>query len=256
MQKKEILHDRNILITNNTSHFALKLASQLCELGANILLAGKETRSLERFCESFMEQREIYPHFGRLHIMDFDKTKTEEQRLVFQKASEYFGGVNSWLDLSYFHGGPLFGSEDFLKNTTSFFNSEVLPLLAMYQEAIGFLKAKRNSSVIRLSPEDKILGNPNSLNSFIQAGLHSLQQQLHQNEDSDIRFLSIAVGPTEDYLLSKYPNLKVNEALTEYQKSFPKAELIDAEELAYTLAFLIGDNRTQMRISNLSLTSR
>ena len=248
------LHDRNILITNSSGHFAASLASRLCEFGANVLIAGKDIKTLERFADSFNEQREIYPHFGRLLIREFDKENREDHKQAFQLVAESFGGVNCWLDLDYFLPLVNFNQEDFKGKSESFLLKDVLPQLELYKTATDFLKAKRNSCILRLVPEHIGGASQNPLHHLLQAGLRSMQNSLNFDKDLGIRFLNIEVGPTEDYLLARYPNLKVNEALTEYQKLYPQAELVDVVELSTSMAFLIGDQKNNIRISQLSLS--
>lgn len=254
MREKAILSDRNILFTNSCSHFTANLAAQLCELGANIMIADKETKFLERFQESFNEQREIYPHFGRIALLDYDKSKEDDRKFIFQKASEVFGGVNCWIDFQTFFSGNDIKSENFAEDANDFFTKNVQPYMALYKQAVDFLKTKRSSAIIRLVPEDLGGAGADPLYHFIQSGFQAMQNSLNYERDFGIRFLNIKVGPTEDYLLARYPNKNVNDALSEYQSLYPQAELVDAEELSTTLAFLVGDNRKSLRISNLSLS--
>lgn len=254
MRDKALLADKNILFTNSCSHFTAKLAALLCEMGANIMIADKETKSLERFRENFSEQRELYPHFGRIALINYDKTVEADRRNIFQSASEAFGGINCWLDLQSFFSGIKFSDSDFSETSEKYISSEVSPYLALYKNAIDFLNNKRKSSVVRLVPED--LGGPHTdpMYHLIQAGLQSMQNSLNFQKDMGIHFLNIKVGPTEDYLLARYPDDKVNEAFTKYQQQQPQSELIDADEIATSIAFLIGDNKKSFRISNLSLS--
>ena len=253
VEKQLELKDRNILITNNSSHYVGNLSSRLAEMGANVLIASKNTKEIQKLINAFNEQREIYPHFGRIHIAELDLQTESARKEAFQIASEAFGGMDCWIDYQQFFNKNSDWKELSLEEIKNFFNNDVLDNFDLYQKALPYLAHKRNACILRLMPEDAKDRSQFFLYNFAQSGFQSFLKTLDKHNDSDVRFFNIELGPTEDHLLALYPGENINQALEEYKKIYAGADLVSSEELAECLAFVIGNHRSYPRINHLEL---
>ncbi|MEE6248996.1 MAG: SDR family NAD(P)-dependent oxidoreductase [Bdellovibrionota bacterium] len=253
MENKAELKDRNILITNNASHFVGSLACRLCEMGANVLIADANIKELQKLANAFNEQREVYPFFGRVHLVELDLESENARKECFQSASEAFGGLDCWIDYQQFFNCTNDWKDLKLEDLQSFFNKKLLNNFDLYQKAIPYLQNKRNSCILRLMPEDAKKRSEYFLYNFAQTGFQSFINTLDKHNDSGIRFFNIELGPTEDHLLSMYQGANINEALANYKKQFAQAKLVNSDELAECLAFVIGNHRSYPRINHLEL---
>ena len=246
------LKDRNLLISHNASHYAFRLASALCEMGAQVVLAAKDCQALQGLVEAFNEQRELSRQQGPLHLLDIDLSCAKKQSELFSMASQAMGGIDTWLDYQQFFYRDTWQdlSEE---NTQKFYKDVVLPHLRAYRQAIEFLRNKRNACVLRLQPEDASIAPKSVLYAMAHAQMRSLLQSLAQDELASLRFLQLEIGPTEDHLLAMYPGTSASECLTSYQKILPQAKLLSSDELAKAIAFAIGNSRSYPRLQQLRI---
>lgn len=241
------LQDKTAIITNPKSMFGRAIALRLAELGVDVALVGPQDRECERLTEQIMDQREIKDAFGRAIFIPVDFQNIKQVEDAVGKSAESFGGIDILIDCNMTSAVTSFLNPEAISRFDELIQVNMKAPLILTHKAIKFLKAKKRGRILYLIPDLQRFGlEEDSLGALTRTSLMNFAKSLSREFIGDnVGVNCLAVGPSEEFLLQRFPQAKsLSQAQDELLKTLPRFRMIDASEIANTVAYLVSPTST------------
>jgi 2-hydroxycyclohexanecarboxyl-CoA dehydrogenase len=238
------LHDRTALITGPCNTMTQAIAMKFTQMGANVALIDRNIDKMQRFAAQLTDAREINERYGRAIAISADLAKSHHTQDAISRAAESFGGIDIYIDALMTTETKRFEDSDTLDDFDRIIEVNLRSPLMMTHGVLRFLKSRKRGRVIYLMQDVARLGLQGSgLIAATRSGLTTFARTLAgEVADSNITVNCVAIGLTEDFLLSSRPQessrTSIQEMSQKIQQSFPQARLTEPERIANMIAFL------------------
>ena len=207
------------------------------ENGADVAIITNDAQGAQRFASNINDLREANSSFGRaLAINCLFENKKQISEAIGQ-ATEYFGGVESMID---FHiptpNGDLKSDEakkGFITQLESYINISTI----ISEVALDYITQRERGHLIYLI-HNLCLYEPVKTTKFDFYSDHILELAQKLNKTSSVNCVSL--GLTEGYLVNRFENKNIADALKKIKKERPLAKLVENTDIANHLAYISG----------------
>jgi hypothetical protein len=194
----------------------------LIENGVNVALVDEAHRENERLVEEISQQREVHEQYGKAAIIPTDIKDLGQMIDSIGKGTEVFGGIEIFIDGTY-TPGPFTKDEEFFDI-----------LLKYTHKVVEFMSARGKGRILYLL-EELNLKNRQKEALKIQRQMKEVAVQCIQK---NISINCLAVGPTEEYLLGKYPGISISESIKKIKKEIGGFKNVNPQDVGQIVSFL------------------
>lgn len=235
------LKDRTVVITGATSDVGRALTLNLSALGADIVLLDQNPEKGRRISDEVNDAREVKESNGRAVYIEVDLRDPQKVREALSKSAETFGGIDVLINglqsskVSFIH------SEDYLAEFERMIEVNTRSAVYTTHAAIPFMKGRKRGKIIFLLTDLVRWGSEGeSLSAISRGGITFYAKSMARELAShNITVNAVAMGPTEDYLITRDPNassIKITEE--KLLAAMPMGRTLNADEIAQTICFL------------------
>lgn len=239
------LQDRTAILTGPCNGFNQAIAMKLTQLGANVALVDRNIERTERFANQLTDAREINERYGRATAVQADLSKPHHVQDAISRSAEAFGGIDIYIDGLMTTDVKRFKEPSSLEDLDRVIDVNLRAPLLMTHAVLKFLEGRKRGRIIYLMHDIVRLGLVgNGLMAMSRTGLSAFARTLSREvAENNVTVNCVAIGITEDFLLGQTPGAEqsktsIQEAQAKLAQSYPAAQLMDAERIANTVAFL------------------
>ena len=236
------LQDRTAIISGPCNSINQSIASKLTQLGANVALIDRNIEKTQRFAAQLMDMREINERYGRATAIQADLSKPHHVQDAVSRAAEAFGGIDIYIDGLVSTEVSPFREPAIMEEFERMIDVNLRAPLLMTHSVLRFLEGRKRGRIIYLMHDLGRMGIVNnSLLALTRTGLTPFSRTLSRElADKNITVNCVAMGATEDFLLSQHKNetVSIQEAHARLTKQFPQAMMTEPDRVANTVAFL------------------
>lgn len=249
------LKDRTVLLLGPPSVLQQAIARRLTEFGADVALINHESKGSQRgnnqdskvsekFASQLMDQREVNDNFGRATFIRCDFSEPSSLKEAVSRTAESFGGVDALIDSRLPFLFIETNTEENIKQAESFIRESLIVSSQITQAVLEFFRGRKRGRIVNLVSE-AALRSPlagETFNAMVHSAILGYSGALAREvRGQNVTVNCVSVGLTEEYVVSRYPNTpSVNQAKELLLKNWPQARLIDADEVAQVVCFLIS----------------
>lgn len=235
------LQDRTVYLANGTSRYGRAIALRMAEFGANIALADSNAKLAERLAEEIMNLREISDKRGRAGYVPTDFLNASSVSDSVSKAAEIFGGIDIFIDAHLSEKTIDFEKDFSMEALDQLLQVNLKSTILLSHKMCHYFKVRKRGRMIFLLQDLHRLGfEGEALSGVARWGLVSFTKSLAREfVGQNVTVNCVAVGPSEEYLLQRYPDQKsLQLAQDELLKNLKSFRMIDSQEVANTVCFL------------------
>ncbi len=235
------LKDKRFLVTGGTTDVGRSLTLALSRYGADIAIADKNPEKAQRIINEINESREIKEDYGRAAFIEADLTIPGNAKEAVSRAAETFGGIDILICGLYRSYISKTDGDDYLKEFERLVDINLKSAIYTAHAVIPFMKGRKRGKIIFLVPDMVRFGaEGESLTSATRGGLIYYARALARElAPSNIAVNCVAMGPTEDYLISRDPQAgSIRQAEVKLKDVIPMGRVLRGEEITQTIVFL------------------
>lgn len=235
------MNEKTVIISGPINQLVQALATSLTSLGADVALIDKNANQWQRFASNLMDLREIHHSYGRVAVLEYDIESDTHAKESVSRAAELFGSIDVYIDALFASGTQPFIETGSMASVDHTYKTHLRTSLLMTHAVLEFLRGRKRGRIIYMLNEALSMGLENeALNAACRGGLIPFTKSLAREvREYNINVNCVGLGVTEEFLINRYPKgMSIKEALAEFQKIVPHAKMVDAIDVALTVAFL------------------
>ena len=230
------LDEKTIVIAGPLSAFHKLLALQFLELGSDVILIHNNLKDIPRFTQNLKELNSVKPNYGRIADISSPLEQPKDIVDVITHSAELFGSVDIYID------------------THSFSPQGEKSRELMTEKVLEFLKGRRRGRLVYCVPDTKAFKDDRFPKLFTENLQKKIKEKTKLLKDYTITINALLIGPTEEYLLNRFPEKKsIQDAITDLNKKLPEAKIVNDSDIAKIIIFLASPMSTALNGQSLSL---
>ncbi|MCB0419723.1 MAG: SDR family oxidoreductase, partial [Bdellovibrionales bacterium] len=183
----------------------------------------------QRYCNNLNDLREIHSYYGRSRALEASPKNPNEAKETISRVAETFGGVDIFVDAQL-----LSLQEQLLKEKKETHSESFNICHLMTEAAEEFLKGRSRGRIIYLYHyllQESVQMCDSSIENYIR-------KKSQDYKSDNVTVNGVALGACDEFLLCKYPNVSVSEALKKLNEDHPLAGMVDSYDVANLVSFL------------------
>lgn len=233
------LNDKTVVISGKFGQLMQNLAASMTENGADVALITDEINFAQRYCQNLMDLREVSERYGRSAAIEMNAKSEDAAKDSFSRAAEIFGSIDIYIDTNLCQMQLPVNSGAAVEDIEKKFDAAYKDSMLMSQTALEFIKGRSKSRLIYLAHEMDIHFMDSQGSKRFQQFKDIVRAMSSEFFSEQLTVNIVALGVTEQYLLSRYPQCKsIREAFALVQEKFSQVRLVEYAELSTILSFI------------------
>ncbi len=235
------LSEKTVLLTGTSSSVGRAIALRLSEAGANVALVDKNEERTNRLVNEIMDQRETRDSYGRAAAIVSDVSKSHHVKEAVSNVAQAFGGIDIYIDALFASRDMPISEGGVTEELDRLIDLNTKAPYLITHEVVKFLKERRRSRIVYLTPDLASWGaEGESVAAITRTGLSHLAKVVaREHSTTTMTANCVAVGPTDDYLVTRAPNSSSAEsALNLLTDKNAYVQMGDPNEIANVVVFL------------------
>lgn len=237
------LTDKTALIAGPFTLCLQNITTKLTEAGTNVTILTNDVKGCQRFCQNICDLREVSERFGRAVTLESELTDDKSAEELFSKSAEIFGTSDLYIDLHMLSLNVPFWTNEMPDTLTNDFTKQFGNFQKMAAAAAKFIKSRNRGRILLLFNElDAISSEKMNFSRFRE--ISELVSKMGREIGAGAFHTSInalSLGVSEEYLTTRFPKIRsIQLALQELKKTIPHAKIIDHNDIANLVLFLVS----------------
>jgi NAD(P)-dependent dehydrogenase (short-subunit alcohol dehydrogenase family) len=226
------LQDKTILLVGPFNGILQAALRTLTEFGCDVAYVSHQNPNAGRYAEGINEAREVHSHYGRAVYYHLPVTNGAQVQEALGQVTNSLGRVDALVDAT-----PLTWDAKTEANSAV----EVCEMLA--EKCVPFFLAKQKGRIVYVfedSALEKIAPATNTV-GFRDTLIEKIGKIAKTYAGKNVTVNGLSVGVTDDFLLKNMPKSpSIKKSLEELQKDHPQIKLVDYQEIALGVSYLVS----------------
>lgn len=225
------LQDKTILLVGPFNGILQAALRTLTEFGCDVAYVSHQNPNAARYTEGINEAREVHSHYGRAVYYHLPVTNGTQVQEALGQVTNSLGRVDALVDAT-----PLTWNE----NTIAANAVEVCEVLA--EKCVPFFLAKQKGRIVYVFEDcslEKI--SPAKISGVRETLIKKIEGLGKTYAGKNVTINGLSVGVTDDFLLKHMPKSpSIKKSLEELQKNHPQIKLVDYQDVALGVSYLVS----------------
>lgn len=226
------LQDKTILMVGPFNGILQAALRTLTEFGCDVAYVSHTNPNAGRYTEGINEAREVHSHYGRAVYYHLPVTNGAQVQEALGQVTNSIGRIDALVDAT-----PLTWDA----KTDAASAVEVCMMLA--EKCVPFFLAKQKGRIVYLfedSALEKITPATNTA-GFRDTLIEKIEGLGKTYAGKNVTVNGLSVGITDDFLLKAMPKSpSIKASLLELQKDHPQIKLVDYQDIALGVSYLVS----------------
>jgi 2-hydroxycyclohexanecarboxyl-CoA dehydrogenase len=231
------LSDKTVVISGPFGLLTQALTQALTECGADVALLVDDNKSAQRFCQNISDLREMSERYGRAAALESNPKNEKEAQIDMSRCSELFGTTDIYIDTHMFSAKLPYFAEDTAK-AEAVFEAASQKSYLMSQGALFYLRSRHKSRIIYVFNELDQVALEKAGSTKINEFREHVKKMATETIKDHITFNALAIGISEEFLLSRFGNGSIQSSLKKVQETLPQAKLVEYRDISNLITFM------------------